>query len=154
MSFLVLVIIGGLYAFFRNDALTNKNSVNNTEQTNSQPQTTSDQPLLQTETAGTYDEYSEESFAQAKDQRVLFFYAPWCYQCRELDADLKTQAIPAEFNIFKVDYDGRQDLRQKYGITFRTALVKIDAVGNKIGEEYIAYNEPSLAAVVRDFLHN
>lgn len=102
---------------------------------------------------GNYVEYSEEAFANAGGQKVLFFHAPWCYQCRLVDEDLTQEGAPNGYTVFKVDFDNRQDLRKKYGVTFRTAFVKVDESGNKIGDEYIAYSDPSLAAVERDFLN-
>jgi thiol-disulfide isomerase/thioredoxin len=96
---------------------------------------------------GTYTAYTESTFATAPaDRRVLFFHAPWCPQCRELDEDLNTEPLPYGVTIFKADYDSNQDLRKKYGVTLQTTFVEVDGDGNKIAS-YVAYETPQFAAV-------
>lgn len=95
---------------------------------------------------GQYVEYSEELAASTAGTKLLFFHAPWCPQCRELDASIVSGLIPANATIFKVDYDSNQALRQKYGVTIQTTIVKIDNQGNKIAS-YVAYDEPTLTAL-------
>jgi thiol-disulfide isomerase/thioredoxin len=100
---------------------------------------------------GVYTEYSEMAFTQAKTTRLIFFYAPWCPQCRELDASIKASSIPSGVTIFKIDYDSNQALRQKYGVTLQTTVVKVDAEGQ--GEKnYVAYEAPNFASVAKALL--
>lgn len=102
--------------------------------------------------AGKYEAYSEEAMAAtASKQRLLFFHASWCPQCRELDASIRESSLPANIVILKVDYDSSQALRQKYGVTLQTTVVKIDAEGNKL-KSFVAYNEPTFASVERELL--
>jgi thiol-disulfide isomerase/thioredoxin len=98
------------------------------------------------ERTGTYVDYSESAVAAATGTKLLFFYAPWCPQCRSVDASIVDGKVPADVTVFKVDYDSNQALRQKYGVTLQTTFVKIDANGQKI-ESYVAYEEPDFASV-------
>lgn len=99
---------------------------------------------------GSYIDYSETTLQATEGRRILFFYAPWCPQCQALDADIRASAVPEGATIFKTDYDTNQALRQKYGVTIQTTLVEIDENGNEI-KKYVAYDEPSLTAVVAAF---
>lgn len=100
---------------------------------------------------GKYADYSETELASAQGQRVLFFHAPWCPQCRSIEKGILKDGVPGGFSILKVDYDTNQDLREKYGVTLQTTFVKIDEQGNEI-EKFVAYDEPTFEAVKRDFL--
>lgn len=95
-----------------------------------------------------YKTYSAEAVAQADGTKILFFHASWCSQCQLLDKDIKASKIPDGVSIFKVDYDTNQELRKQYGVTIQTTLVKLDASGKEL-KKFIAYDEPTLAAVVR-----
>ncbi|HEX6258312.1 MAG TPA: thioredoxin family protein [Candidatus Saccharimonadales bacterium] len=112
----------------------NKNPTDNTRAQEHQGQSPSP-------TKGAYVDYSENDFTSTQGTRLLFFHAPWCPQCRALDASIKTSEIPAGVTIFKVDYDTNQALRAKYGVTLQTTIVKVNAKGNKI-DSYVAYDEP------------
>ena len=106
----------------------------------------------QTAKAGTYINYSEDVIANTSGEKVLFFHAPWCPQCREIDSDIKAQfSLPENTTIIKVDYDSNQKLRQKYGVTLQTTFVKVDDSGNGI-QKYVAYNEPNFASVKKNIL--
>lgn len=102
-------------------------------------------------TPGTYKEYSEDALAAATGTKILFFHAPWCPQCRQLESDIKKGSIPEGVIIFKVDYDTNQKLRQKYGVTLQTTLVRVDDQGNEI-KKFVAYDDPSLDALVQSML--
>ena len=100
---------------------------------------------------GKYVDYSEDAFAHTSGTRLIFFYAPWCPQCRMLDESIKASDLPDGLTIFKLDYDSNQSLRQKYGVTLQTTVVKVDAEGKGI-KNYVAYDEPSFASVSRALL--
>lgn len=101
--------------------------------------------------AGTYIDYTPDVIGATSGTKLLFFHAPWCPQCRELEADIKAKTIPAGVTIIKVDYDSNQALRQKYGVTLQTTVVRVDDSGN-ILEKFVAYDDPSLDAVVKQLL--
>ncbi len=96
---------------------------------------------------GTYVEYSDTAIASAQGRTFLFFHASWCPICRTLDSDILASGVPADVTIIKVDYDSRQDLRQKYGVTQQTTIVEVDAAGNGL-QNYVAYNDPTLQTVL------
>jgi len=106
--------------------------------------TTNDQP-------GSYVTYSEAAILDTVGTKLLFFHAPWCPQCRAMEASIESDGIPSGVTVFKVDYDSNQALRQKHGVTLQTTFVKIDDQGNKIAS-YVAYEEPQFSAVERELL--
>ena len=101
--------------------------------------------------AGAYVDYSASAVTDAKGTKILFFHAPWCPQCRQLDASIKAGSVPDGVTIFKTDYDSNQALRQKYGVTIQTTLVKIDDDG-KLVKKYVAYDEPTLESLTKNLL--
>jgi thiol-disulfide isomerase/thioredoxin len=96
--------------------------------------------------AGSYVDYSPELVSSTPGDKLLFFHAPWCPQCEELDADIEEAGVPDGVTVFKVDYDSNQDLREKYGVTIQTTVVKVDDQGEAI-ESYVAYEEPTFENV-------
>lgn len=91
---------------------------------------------------GQYVEYSPELVAETPGDKLLFFHADWCSQCVSLEGDIEASGVPDGVTIFKVDYDSNQDLRQKYGVTIQTTLVKVDDNGDEI-DSYVAYEDPT-----------
>lgn len=113
---------------------------------------TIDQPSSPAETGtGTYLNYSPEAVENTTGKRVLFFHAPWCPQCRSLEASIQSGAIPSDVTIFKVDYDSNQKLRQKYGVTLQTTVVLLDDNGEE-AKKFVPYDNPSLQAVKENLL--
>lgn len=102
------------------------------------------------DTPGVYTDYSEAALADAKGTKLLFFHAPWCPQCRELDASIRSSTLPDNLTILKVDYDTNQALRQKYGVTLQTTLVQVDDTGGKV-KSFVAYDSPTFGAVKTAF---
>lgn len=101
--------------------------------------------------AGSYVDYTANSIAATRGTKILFFHAPWCPQCRALEASIKADTIPANTTIMKVDYDTNQALRKTYGVTLQTTLVRVDDAGVLV-KKFVAYDEPSLAAVIENLL--
>lgn len=102
-------------------------------------------------TAGQYLDYSQTSISRTRGTKILFFHASWCPQCRALEASIQAGPIPANVTIFKVDYDNSSALRQKYGVTLQTTLVKIDDGGGLIGK-FVAYDSPTLKSLIEELL--
>lgn len=63
---------------------------------------------------------------------VLFFHAPWCPDCRRAQASLERDGVPEGLTVVKVDFDSRQDLRQRYGVTQQHTFVQVDPSGELI----------------------
>lgn len=110
----------------------------------------SDNENAETETEQ-YVNYSDELLANTTNTKIIFFHAPWCPQCRQIEKDIIASGVPSGVTILKADYDTSQELRQKYGVTIQTTLVKVDDQGNLI-EKYVAYDEPTLESIKENLL--
>jgi thiol-disulfide isomerase/thioredoxin len=96
---------------------------------------------------GAYVDYEDGIIEQTAGPKVLFFHATWCPNCRQLDEELIADGAPDGLTVFKVDYDDRTDLRQKYGVTIQTTVVFVDDRGEKISSA-VLYDDPSIASLV------
>jgi thiol-disulfide isomerase/thioredoxin len=147
----VILAIGGGVVYLVNDTAGDDavpKTVGSVTQPSNQTQT-SQQPASQQ--PGAYVDYSQSVIADTAGTKMLFFHAPWCPQCRALEADIQQNGVPSGVTIIKVDYDTNQSLRQKYGVTIQTTFVRIDDAGNLI-EKYVAYDKPTINAVVENLL--
>ena len=104
-----------------------------------------------TKQPGVYDTYRQDLVASSEGTTLLFFHAPWCPQCRMIDADIERQGVPEGVVVLKVDYDSNTELRQKYGVTLQTTFVKVDTKGNEL-DKFVAYNEPTFDSVKQNLL--
>ena len=142
ISLLALVVVGiGAVYFIQSNKVATVSDDNKTSSSNSEVAAPANS------NAGVYTDYSEDTLADANGTKVLFFHAPWCPQCRQLDADIKDGGIPENTTILKVDYDSNQALRQKYGVTIQTTFVTVDENGNLI-KKYVSYEKPTLDNVI------
>ena len=158
VAILGILIVTGLVIFSPKKSDLVKEDKSNPATTTAVPQ---DSSTTQTNTsqatnkpstqAGKYEDYSSASLASTTGKKVLFFHAPWCPQCKALDASIKAGQIPTGVTIFKVDYDSNQALRQKYGVTIQTTLVQVNDSGALV-KKYNAYSTPSLDALVNNVL--
>ncbi|UQN07167.1 thioredoxin family protein [Deinococcus sp. QL22] len=85
--------------------------------------------------SGSYVVYTKAAFDAAKGtQRVLFFHATWCPNCKAADADIKKNLaqLPAGVTIFKTDYDKEPALKKQYGITYQHTFVLVDPQGKAL----------------------
>ncbi len=152
IGLIILIATGSVYllATKSNQETTQPNTSNPTISNESNKQS-APTPATTSAAPGAYVEYSAELLASTKGTRILFFHAPWCPQCRELESSIKSGAIPGDVTIFKVDYDSNNKLRQKYGVTIQTTLVKISDTGDEL-EKFVAYDDPSLVAITKELL--
>lgn len=143
----ILVIVGGfVYLMSQDSSLESQVAVVEAPASET-PSSTGSSPG----SAGAYIDYSQEQLASTSGTKILFFHAPWCPQCRQLESEIRAGPLPDGTTIFKVDYDTNQALRQKYGVTLQTTLVKVDDQGNLV-EKYVAYDDPTLAALKQNIL--
>lgn len=148
---IVVVIIASI-TFLVLSSNKSSNTQVTSESSQASEQNVADQEVpTATDQQGAYVDYSSDVIANTTGTKVLFFHAPWCPQCRALESDIKNQTIPEGVTIIKVDYDSNQALRQKYGVTIQTTLVKVDDNGELV-EKYVAYNEPTFTAVKENLL--
>jgi thiol-disulfide isomerase/thioredoxin len=147
IAIISVLVIGFAYLLLSDDSATPAESTSTSQQA---PTTIQSEAGTEQE-QGKYIDYSAEAVSATPGQRVLFFHAPWCPQCRQLEQSITSGAIPANVTIFKVDYDSNQKLRQQYGVTIQTTLVLLDESGKEI-KKYVAYDQPSLDALVKNLL--
>ncbi|MGV8912373.1 MAG: thioredoxin family protein [Rhodoglobus sp.] len=105
-------------------------------------------PAVENDGAGAYVDYSPTAVADADGRVILFFHATWCPQCVSIDGDIKAQGVPSGVTIVKVDYDANQALRAEYGVTQQTTFVEVDASGEKLQDNFVAYSDPQLQTVL------
>lgn len=96
---------------------------------------------------GAYVNYADGIVEETAGAKVLFFHAPWCPQCRKLDEQLLAEGAPDGLTVFKVDYDSRSDLRQRYGVTLQTTVVYVDDAGALISST-VLYEDPSISSLI------
>ena len=96
---------------------------------------------------GAYVEYRDGIIAETAGEKVLFFHAPWCSQCRALEESILSGEIPADTTIVKVDYDSETELRQRYGVTLQTTVVYVDNDGEKLSSA-VLYEDTTLDALL------
>jgi len=96
---------------------------------------------------GAYVEYRDGIIAETAGQKVLFFHAPWCPQCRALEESILSGEIPDDLTIIKVDFDTATTLRQQYGVTIQTTVVYVDDDGAALTSE-VLYSDTTLDALV------
>jgi thiol-disulfide isomerase/thioredoxin len=145
---IVLIALAIAYAVFSTVFVEKDSSTSST--TKAKKYTSDENILPQASDAGRYIDY-KEGVLGTSGMKLLFFHAPWCPQCRELDASIKAGNIPAGITIVKVDYDSNQDLRKKYGVTMQTTLAYVDESGNLI-KKFVAYDEPNLAFITKNLM--
>lgn len=84
---------------------------------------------------GIYDLYDEDLIKSAGENKVvLFFSSELCAECNNLDNDILTNKdeIPQNVLIMKVDFEVRQDLKDKYKVDKENTIVEIDQSGEMI----------------------
>lgn len=148
LAVFLLVGIGVAYLLTANKPVDEANSSNLVKQASPETQT---QPAESPQAQGKYITYSAEALSTATGKRILYFHAPWCPQCQELDASIKKGPIPDGVTIIRTDFDSNQELRKKYGVTQQTTLVLIDENGNLV-KKYNAYDSPSLSSITDNLL--
>lgn len=141
---LAVVIAGaiGALALTRNTSPT----VESVQTPEPAPSETSEPTPIPETISGTYVDYTDTAIADAEGRRVLFFHAPWCPQCVELEAGILSQGVPDGVTIIKIDWDTHQDLEALYGVPMRTTFVELDAAGEVV-QRYTAYDDPRFELV-------
>lgn len=151
VALIILSIVGGVFYLLstNDDKTTQEDSITQIDQS---PATQSDgATVAPAEQPGVYADYTADTIASTPGTKILFFHASWCPQCRAIEEDIKRDGVPANTAIIKVDYDSNQALRQKYGVTIQTTLVKIDDQGNLV-EKFVAYDDPTLDSIIENLL--
>lgn len=125
------------------------------QQNTTQPPAQTLQPAPQSDTARTAGYYGDYTDARAADRSydktILFFRAPWCSECRAFEQAIQSSVIPDGVQILKVDYDQRQDLRQKYGVRIQSTFVELDNDLDSGHDVWVGYGkDKSVDAILRN----
>lgn len=150
----IVLSIGAGTTYLLNSSADNvavKKTAEQSQQSNPENMPSNSMTKDATSNNGVYKDYSPTAIAETNGTKLLFFHASWCPQCRALEADIKQKGVPGGVVIIKVDYDTNQALRQKYGVTLQTTIVRVDDNGNLV-KKYVSYDEPTLEAVKRNLL--
>jgi len=123
-------------------------SQNSSEVDSSSEASDNSETAIANDGGGDYVDYSPSAIADAEGRVILFFHADWCPQCVAADGDITASGVPSGITIVKVDYDTNQDLRAEYGVTQQTTFVEVDSDGTKVQDNFVAYADPSLNAVL------
>jgi thiol-disulfide isomerase/thioredoxin len=145
---LVVIAIGVVYLLASDNARVAKDNMASTDRQSSE---TTPQSTDVSNSTGAYTDYDENVIASTKGTKILFFHAPWCPQCRDLEADIKAKGVPGGVTIIKVDYDTNQVLRKKYSVPLQTTLVLVDDNGELV-KKFVAYDEPTVEAIKNNLL--
>ena len=109
-------------------AMTKQNSSANMN--SSTEDTTEPAPETSDLSEGRYTNYSGEEVAnKGYSQTIVFFYAPWCPECRAFKKAITENSIPDGVQILETDFDSSTDLKKKYGVTQQTTFVRVNSAG-------------------------
>ena len=70
----------------------------------------------------------------AEGATVVFFFAPWCPNCRVtlLDLNARWSEVNPDLTLVIADYDGETELKARYGVTYQDTFVLLDAQGDAV----------------------
>jgi len=131
----VIVLVGaGIYAFTQEEDST-LNTATPESSTIAQQPAVDKQPTPTVQTASTstgrYSAYSESAVADASyNTTVVFFYAPWCPECRAFKKAINEGPLPDGVQILETDFDSSTDLKKRYGVTLQTTFVRVNSAGD------------------------
>ncbi len=86
---------------------------------------------------GAYQNFTEELFQSelaSGKKVVIFFYAPWCPECRLADEAFKskTNLIPTNVSLLKLDFGSNKEIEKRYGVFSRHTFVQVDSSGEQV----------------------
>lgn len=102
---------------------------------------------MESSAPGQYVAYTAEALADTEGRVFVFFHAPWCGQCVDIDKGILAQGVPDGVTILKADFDSEQALEQQYGVTMRTTFIEIGDDGAEL-QRFVAYDTPTFDAVI------
>ncbi len=122
------------YAVIQKPVQENAAETSNSDQSNSSVEQVAEGPSAAASKlkVGVYKDYSAEAVADVGYNRtIIFFYAPWCPECRSYEQAIKGSNLPDGVQILKADYDSSVDLKKKYGVTIQTSFASVNQSGGK-----------------------
>lgn len=70
----------------------------------------------------------------AQGPTVVYFYAAWCPECRDLAKELKARwsEVRPTLTLVIADYDKDKTLKSRFGVTYQDTFVLLDKAGKPI----------------------
>ena len=156
---IILAILAGFIVSFVTLFLLQKESkapstTNNSTANNSQTATTEPKAEVPANTGtaeGRYTSYSTEKIYDEKYlESIIFFYAPWCPECRAFKTSITGGQIPDGVQFLEADYDGSTDLKKHFGVTLQSTFVRVNSVGD-LQKKWVGYGkDKSLATILEN----
>lgn len=140
---LVLALSGSVWFFLQNSDDSKENNTAPTQaatpvQASTEEETTEEATVA---TPGRYAQYSQEALTtNGYNTNVVFFYAPWCPECRAFKQAITSADIPAGTQILEADYDSSTDLRKQYGVTLQSTFVRVSSEGT-LQKKWVGYGK-------------
>lgn len=129
---IIVVAVGALILLQKESsapAMTEQNAPSDIK--SSSGDTSEPAPEISKSSEGRYTNYSPENIAnQEYSQTIVFFYAPWCPECRAFKKAITENSIPDGVQILETDFDSSTDLKKKYGVTQQTTFVRVNSAGD------------------------
>lgn len=156
-----VVILGGIggYALIQNNEEASNSEIARDESSMPAPQMqASSAAEEQAEASGTatkdggrYVQYSSAKLAESDySTSVIFFYAPWCPECRSFKQATNDSTIPEGTQILEADYDSSTDLKKQYGVTLQSTFVRVNSTG-ELQKKWVGYGkDKSLQTVLNN----
>lgn len=107
-----------------------------------------DTPSLQ---PGRYTDYqSDQLAAEGYNETILFFFAPWCPECRAFQEAIQASSLPDGVQVLKVDYDSSDDLKARYEVTLQSTFVSVADDGSLLSK-WVGYGkDKSISAILEN----
>ena len=159
-SYIVVLIVaalvllgGGIFALSKENASTSveKNASNPVKSPTQTTATNNTDTKPSTAIAGRYEQYSSSAVSDANyTTTVVFFYAPWCPECRAFKQAINGEPLPDGVQILEADFDSSTDLKKKYGVTLQSTFVRVDTAGG-LQKKWVGYGQDkSLSSVLEN----
>lgn len=151
VTVVVAALIGaGIYAFTVEDETAEDTSTKPAATKTVEANTETDEQSASTVASGRYQEYSEAAVADANyTTTVVFFYAPWCPECRAFKQAIESGPLPDGVQILEADFDSSTDLKEQYGVTLQTTFVRVNTAG-ELQKKWAGYGQDKSLANVLD----
>ncbi len=149
VTVLILVIVGGYFVFSGDNepadinSMSTQNASQNPARSDEDKTVSKERDATQPENIekGRYTTYSTEDTASTGyNTNIIFFYAPWCPECRAFKEAIQAETIPDGTQILEADFDSSTDLKKKYGVTLQSTFVRVDN-GGDLQSKWVGYGK-------------
>jgi thiol-disulfide isomerase/thioredoxin len=91
---------------------------------------------------GRYVIFNKEHLPRYKNNPIVFFEADWCVSCKFINQDIiqKSDQIPADLQVLKVEYKGSLELRKAYKVNIFPLMMIVDKQGKELKRTNAVFN--------------